>query len=464
MNSNFEDRPAQFFNYDLTAAHHVPRMETEHLQLEAAQRRFSALRDSIAPLKAMADTQNINSFQNLDDIPATLFPHSFYKAYPERLVAEGNFPLLTQWLSRLTKHDLGAVQANEYHTIDAWMQALEDHTDVILLHSSGTMGRLSFFPHGKVERERIKDFAQMAMGELFAPAKFNPNDPGMAVIWPSYAGGRSAIARAGGTAREAYCSTPDDFYTLIPMEMSADYQNYVIQAEAARQHGQYLSPDPGDYVRPILAQMDELQRTHEQRINVMLDSIENELGSRKVYLTGGPLMVYALAKAGVARGMENAFGPGSVVSTVGGFKGTSPVGDEEQTIKRFAGVSMLHNFYGMTELCSGFLMCPNGRQHCQPWIIPFVLDPRTGAPLPREGVQSGRAAFLDLDAQSYWGGVVSGDHIEMNWSPCGCGRTTPHVNADIKRVTDSEERVHYIGAASEAAVDAALAALAEGLE
>ena len=63
----------------------------------------------------------------------------------------------------------------------------------------------------------------------------------------------------------------------------------------------------------------------------------------------------------------------------------------------------------------------------QPWVIPFVLDPETSELLPRRGVQTGRFAFFDLAADSHWGGLMTGDEIEIDFdAQCGCGATTLH--------------------------------------
>ena len=65
-----------------------------------------------------------------------------------------------------------------------------------------------------------------------------------------------------------------------------------------------------------------------------------------------------------------------------------------------------------------------------------MLDPDTSTSLPREGVQTGRAAFYDLQAETYWGGFVTGDEVTVDWNPCKCGRKSPHIARKIERYTD----------------------------
>jgi hypothetical protein len=155
--------------------------------------------------------------------------------------------------------------------------------------------------------------------------------------------------------------------------------------------------------------------------------------------------------------MESVLAPGSLVRSFGGLKGQPAAADMEKTILRFTGATMLGNGYGMTELTTGFSGCRHGRFHVPPWIVPFVLDTTTGAPLPRTGVQKGRAAFLAV--QTYWGGVVSADRVTLDWSNCQCGRTTPHIHPDVSRIPVEAEDDHAIGSASPDAIHAALMAL-----
>ena len=67
-----------------------------------------------------------------------------------------------------------------------------------------------------------------------------------------------------------------------------------------------------------------------------------------------------------------------------------------------------------------------------------MLDPDTDEPAPREGVQVGRAAFYDPCNESHWGGIRSGDEIELSWEPCECGRTSVHIGPDIQRYSEKQ--------------------------
>ena len=86
-----------------------------------------------------------------------------------------------------------------------------------------------------------------------------------------------------------------------------------------------------------------------------------------------------------------------------------------------------------------------------------MLDPDSGQPKPRSGVQVGRAAYFDLVPDSYWGGFVTGDEVTAHWDVCACRRTTPHIDAKIVRYSEKRSGDDKITCA--AAADAHGAAL-----
>ena len=82
-----------------------------------------------------------------------------------------------------------------------------------------------------------------------------------------------------------------------------------------------------------------------------------------------------------------------------------------------------------------------------PYIIPFVLDPESGKRLPRQGTQTGRFAFMDLIAESYWPGMVTGDKVTIEWDrQCACGRKGAYVHDSVIRYSDEvtgDDKVLY---------------------
>src|SRR5262249_35142419 len=77
--------------------------------------------------------------------------HSALKSYPMSYLEKSRFDRLTQWLSGFTTHDLAAVDASRCESIDEWLMLLDARTDLRVMHSTGTSGKLSFLPRSLVE-------------------------------------------------------------------------------------------------------------------------------------------------------------------------------------------------------------------------------------------------------------------------------------------------------------------------
>jgi hypothetical protein len=70
--------------------------------------------------------------------------------------------------------------------------------------------------------------------------------------------------------------------------------------------------------------------------------------------------------------------------------------------------------------------------------VALPLDKDGSRLLPMEGEVEGRAAFFDLSLDGRWGGVISGDRIEIDFRPCECGAATPSIRDNIVRYADLE--------------------------
>ena len=80
-----------------------------------------------------------------------------------------------------------------------------------------------------------------------------------------------------------------------------------------------------------------------------------------------------------------------------------------------------------------------GRYHVPPWVVPLILDKTGDNLLPMSGSEyEGRAAFFDLSLDGRWGGIISGDRISIDFSPCACGATGPSIRDNIVRYADLE--------------------------
>jgi hypothetical protein len=76
----------------------------------------------------------------------------------------------------------------------------------------------------------------------------------------------------------------------------------------------------------------------------------------------------------------------------------------------------------MSETATPSPMCAAGRYHVAPSNLVLVLD-RAGEILlnASAGRVAGRLAHFDTVQRSRWGGIISGDQVEVDFSACPCG-------------------------------------------
>ncbi len=435
----FRNDPIAFFDRSITRMHEIPRPELAALQREAMARRFAEHRESIAMLRSLADRLEISALRELDDVVPLLFPHTAFKSYPAALLERKRFDRMTQWLDRLTSHDLSGVDVSGCDSIDDWIDRLDAQTPLEVITSSGTTGTISIIP-----KEREGAVYNMELWKMFLFQTFGkeptPNelDPRVDVIWPNYAKGKLGHLRIAAMLKRSFTGGDESrFHALYSEEVSTDLMFLASQLRAAASRGELdrVKVDP-----KLLARKDEFEAMQARRPAEMAAFFERcttRLAGRRVFMTGAYNLMYELAAEGLKRGVKNVFAPDSAILTGGGLKGFVLPENYMGVIQEFLGVDEIQEGYGMSEISAFHWACREKRYHVQPWVIPFLLDPDTSEPLPREGVVTGRAAFYDLLNRSHWGGVISGDEITIDWSGrCPCGLESVPIAHDIVRYSE----------------------------
>jgi hypothetical protein len=113
-------------------------------------------------------------------------------------------------------------------------------------------------------------------------------------------------------------------------------------------------------------------------------------------------------------------------------------------VRKFYGDVFHHGIYGMTESFQPIPRCEGGRYHRPPGMIWLLLD-QPGEKLlnAEEGVVTGRFGFLDLLLTGRWGGVITGDKVQIDWGDtCPCGRPGPTILDTITRYMHTGEDDH----------------------
>jgi hypothetical protein len=428
--------PTQYFGWSVTKMLSIPRAEIDKMQLDGLRLRFNELRDSIDVLKKLADKQNIKEITSVDDVIPLLFPHTMYKAYPPSLLQNNRFDQITKWLSKLTTHDLSGVDTEGCAGIDDWLDRMDAQSPLVVSHTSGTTGTFSFLPWGKDDFDRrIKHYTVMFFQKFGEPRPDDPI-PNIHSLNLNYFTGGQMLLRQNPLFVRYIAGSPERFHSAVPGRFSSDMLYLAGRLRAARAKG--------EVVRDINPSLLERMRNHELQQKHLPEQIQEFLLEKSKTLRGERIWVLATwnvlhsaAVQALAAGQRQVFASDSVVLSGGGAKGMTPPADWQEKVLEFIGVREIGMSYGMSEVAGCYRACEKGYYHQVPWVIPFVLDPDTGNPLPRTGVQTGRAAFFDLLPTAHWGGFISGDEVTIHWDePCACGRTTTYYDMNIERYSE----------------------------
>lgn len=437
----FMNDPMEFFSHSITRMHTIPREELDALQQEAARRRFAEHRAEIGVVRNLADRLGRERLDSIHDLPALFFPHTIFKSYPASLLDKKRFDAMTRWLDQLTSHDLSGVDVEGCESIDEWIDRLDEQTPLELITSSGTTGTLSLIPkdkHGAMYTMKLwRMFLFQSFGEEPTDADLNPE---VEVIWPNFASGKLGHLRMAAMIRREFTGGDESrFHALYSDAISTDLMFLASKLRAAASRGELdrVEIDPR-----LLERKDEfeaMQARRPQEMSEFFERCSRELRGKRVFMTSAYSLMYELAAAGLERGIRGVFAPDSAILTGGGTKGMVLPENYMEVIQEFLGVNEIQEGYGMSEISAFHWACPAGRYHVQPWVIPFLLDPDSSAELPREGRQTGRAAFYDFFNRSHWGGVISGDEITIDWDrPCECGLASVAIEHDIIRYSEKE--------------------------
>ena len=453
----FLSSPAQFFAGSWYAMHHYPPERLAELQLSALRLRFAQQRERIATLSTMADELGVEYLDRLDAVVPLLFQHSVYKSYPPALLEKGRFSHLTRWLDRLTSTDLTDIDVDHCDSIDAWLDVLDASTEVRVAHSSGTTGTMSFLPRSRGDWDRMFEAMRPGLFQFSDPLDERDHDGEyFTLIWPLYRYGRAGIMRLPEMAMGRLLGSEERMYALREGRQSSDAMYLAGRLRAAAARGELDQLEISPALRERRHEFEREQRELAEALPRFLERTIDRLRGQRVWVVSSWNALYEMTRMGLERGLDNVFSSDSLITTAGGTKGQEIPADWEDQVRRFTGIEHLQHAYAMTEMTAINKLCDHRHYHFEPWIVPFVLDPDDGTPRPRDGVQTGRMAFFDLLPDTYWGGFITGDEVTADWSLCGCGRTTPHVERRIERYSDKRGDDKITCAAADEAHEAAL--------
>ena len=402
-------------------------------QIAAINERFQERRNAIKLLGHRAGEANIQSVRSLEDAVQLLFPHTAYKSYPESWLSDERWDRLGKWMDTVSSYRVPPQDRSQIKDMDDWIEKLQGQGFNVSC-SSGTTGKSAMLVASNKDLEwcRKEAVAAYSWGSGVKPAR-DRRMFGLAAV--------AYVPRNVATG-EAYTAALQDpnferfNYPVPPITVGGLTQMVVLRKAIADG-----TAKPGD-----LQKFDAISAVRQKAVDDAVGIAARaliEARRSKLHLTGLWLGLYNVAKAVRDLGYSaKDFNPENTIYVGGGLKRAKLPDDYREFVYATFNIQPERNYqnYSMQELHSGMPRCQKGeRYHVPPWVVPLLLNKNGDALLPMTtGEHEGRAAFFDLSVDGRWGGVISGDKISIDYSPCACGHKGPTVRDNITRYADLE--------------------------
>ncbi|MEU0070005.1 hypothetical protein ABZ027_10755 [Streptomyces sp. NPDC006332] len=404
-----------------------PGEDTRELQLEAAREAFAAHRERVPLLRTRAEETGVREINGFEELVPLLFSHTSYKSYPLSLITGGRWDRLLRWYTTVSAVEPGDVDIEGVGDIDEWTERVTaaGHRPYI---TSGTSGKVSFLNCDATDLSFLHDILEHVTcwpdplppkptrrGYLLAPAS-GPMRSIDGFRWHA-----DVFARPGET----------QLLTEEPLRVSDLMSSALLRRRMAE----------GTATPQEISSFESASETREEELGTAVSRIVDDIFAHRdepLLIAGMNNQQFTLIQALRARGVsDGSLHPDTLVLSGGGNKGRALPDDYQAQFAAFYdGVRRVRS-YGMTEMQGSCPACEKGNYHVPPWVIPLILDQPGETLLNAEhGVVEGRFAFLDVSLEGRWGGLISGDRVFVDFSPCDCGRAGPVVLPDIRRYGD----------------------------
>lgn len=409
--------------------------EVRQTQIAAINERLQEQIDRIKLVKLRASDADVSEVTSLEDVVPLLLPHTAYKSYPEAFLVDKKWDRLTKWLGTVSAYPTGSVDLSGVNEIDDWVAAC-GKAGLHVSCSSGTTGKSAML----VSSQQDLDFAA--------------RDGVAAVEWGSDIRTGDMRATAGASGAVAY--TPRN------LAMGMGLMGAFVDPAAPRFNSGLPPVTIGSMTKMItlrkaiadgtakpgeIAEFEAESAARQEGLDAaQTGSVDDIIAKRdkKLYITGMWGSLYPFAEAVRAKGYgAKDFHPENGVYLGGGLKRAQLPDDYREYVYETFNLQprFIFQMYGMQELNTSLPRCQKGhRYHLPAWLVAVPLNREGDALVPQtgDGPIEARAAFFDLSMDGRWGGVISGDRIEIDFSPCVCGNASPSIKDDVARYADLE--------------------------
>ena len=404
-------------------------------QVAALNERFEERKDCLKLLAHRADEAGTTQIRKVEDMIPLLFPHTAYKSYPESFLMDEKWDRLTRWLGTVSPYPIKPIEFSDIADVDDWIARLQAVGHFISC-SSGTTGKSAMLIASQKDMDwsKIDTVGVFSWGSGVVPAQ----DRKMIGTAPVASVPKNITI--GEAQREAFANPewPRFNYPVPPITVGSLTTMVVMRKKIS----------DGTARPEEIANFEQTSRDRQEVLDRAVILAAEECvkhREKKLMVSGLWSGLHAVAK--VVRDMGYSakdFHPDNCIYVGGGLKRAMLPPDYKEFVHETFNIPANRDFqnYSMQELNSGMPKCREGnRYHVPPWIVPFILDKQGDAMLPHDisgGEIEGRAAFFDLSLDGRWGGVITGDRIALDYSPCACGQKGPSIRDDIARYADLE--------------------------
>lgn len=418
-----------------TAEAYAPYADIRDKQIAAMNERLQEQGLGIKLVALRAKDAEVGEITKLADAVPLLLPHTAYKSYPESFLTEKKWDRLTKWLGTVSAYPTDTVDLSGVAEIDDWVEACAK-AGLFVACSSGTTGKSAML----VASQKDIDFA---CADGIAAVQWGSQIRAGDKRSPAGAAGAVAFTHKnmamGQAMMAAFVDPQARFFQSGLPPITVGSLTKMISLRKAVADGTAKPSEIQAYEQETEARQKGLD---DAQVGAVEDIISKR--SEKLYITGMWGALYSFAEAVRARGYSaKDFHPENGVYLGGGLKRAQlPDNYREYAYETFnLQPGFIYQMYGMQELNSSMPRCQEGgRYHIPAWVVCLPLNKEGDALVEGvgEGKVEGRAAFFDLSLDGRWGGVISGDHIEVDYGPCACGNTSPSIADNVYRYADLE--------------------------
>lgn len=411
----------------------VPYDRVRDLQIAALNEHFQDRVGRIKLVALRARQGGVSEITDFSDVVPLLLPHTAYKSYPEAFLIEERWDKLTKWLGTVSAYPTDAVDLDGITDVDQWIRRLEE-AGLFVSCSSGTTGKSAMLVASQKDMVWTAQDSVVACswGTGIRPAQ----DRQVFSMAPIAAVPRNHAIMAG--LHRAFGAPGSELFRYPIPPITVGSITRMIALRKAIADGTARPTELTEYEATSKLR----EKSLDDAIGITVEALLKVRGE-KLFLTGLWGNLYKVALAMRERGFSgDDFHPENMMYVGGGLKREQLPADYAEFVRDTFNVQPGRNFqlYGMQELNSCTVLCrEGGRYHVPPWMVCLPLNKEADALLPMDdGEVQCRAGFFDLSMDGRWGGVISGDRIEVDFSPCACGAGTPSIRDNVVRYADIE--------------------------